>query len=213
MTQRSLDPTRLTPELLILGYTQGAFPMARSRGSDEIEWFRPDPRAIMPLDGMRLTRSLNKRIRSGCYEIKYDQSFSEVVRRCAAPRRRDHDSWINREILDAYVEMHQLGLAHSVEAYRDGELVGGLYGMAIGAAFFGESMFHDPKRGTDASKVCLHALLNHLNHRGYQLLDVQIQSPHMARLGAIEIPLDEFMDRLFQAIHEDVTWAPEVEED
>lgn len=197
--------------------------MARSR-SGPVEWFSPDPRAILPIEpadetprGFRVSKSLQRRVRSGCYRITFDRDFRGVVVACSQPRPNHPETWINREIVEAYTRLHGLGLAHSVEAWAtqennatDGDhsqtlqLVGGLYGVALGGAFFGESMF---STSTDASKVCLVHLVNHLRQRGYVLLDTQIHNDHMAQFGVIEIPRDDYLQRLQHAISMPVTWS------
>lgn len=166
-------------ELLIHAYRQAVFPMAMDDG--EIAWFSPDPRAIIPLDTFHVPHGLQRTLRKEPFEIRIDTAFEQVMRGCA---ERD-ETWINAEILESYLQLHQLGFAHSVESWKDGELVGGLYGVALGGAFFGESMFH---RATDASKVALHALVMRLRDRGYTLLDTQWITPHLKIFGALEIP-------------------------
>lgn len=203
---RRHDQLQLTPDLLVAAYAQGVFPMARSRHAPAVEWFSPDPRAILPLDAVRLPRSLRQKLRSRCFELRRDTAFEQVVRACARPRRREPESWINGQIIEAFTDLHRLGIAHSVEAWRDGKLVGGLYGVALGAAFFGESMFHLPGAGTDASKVCLAHLVAHLRHRGFELLDVQINSDHMRRFGAIDIPRRRYFRLLEDALGKDRSW-------
>lgn len=197
----------LTPELVIRAYSVGAFPMADSRGSGVVHWYRPDPRAVLPLDErFHVPRSLGKRVRSGRFDVTRDRAFGEVIRGCAAPRPGHPETWINGEIVRVYEELHGLGVAHSVEAWRDGELAGGLYGVALGGAFFGESMF---SRQTDASKVCLVHLVEHLRARGYVLLDVQFVNPHLARFGVEEIPAAAYDRRLRAALAMAVTWDDE----
>ena len=181
----------LTPEVLEACYRAGAFPM--DDGYGRIGFYRSDPRSILELDSLHVSRSLARVLRRGTYEVCIDRDFEAVIRGCAD---RD-DTWIGAEIIRAFVRFHEAGKAHSVEAYRDGELVGGLYGVALGGAFMGESMF---SRMRDASKVCLVHLVGRLKSRGYVLLDCQIQSAHLARLGAIEIPEREYMRRLEHAL-------------
>lgn len=208
--RHEVEPQELepTPRLLIAAYCQGVFPMARSRHASGVEWFSPDPRAILPLDRFRCPRTLRQKVRQGLFEIRHDTAFEQVVRSCATPRRLERETWINDQIIEAYTDLHEMGLAHSVEAWRNGRLVGGLYGVAINAAFFGESMFHRPDLGgTDASKVCLVHLVEHLKTRGYTLLDVQTNSDHMARFGTIDIPRRQYLRRLEKALEKEVTWA------
>lgn len=186
----------LTPELLITAYAQGIYPMARSAHSRVIDWYSPDPRAILPLDGLRVSRSLARTLRRGRFEIRFDAAFEEVMRACGSRA----STWINEEMVRAYVGLHDLGLAHSVEAWQGGELVGGLYGVALGGAFMGESMF---SRVSDASKVCLVALVRHLRERGFVLLDCQTPTEHLMGLGQITIPRDAYLSRLRDALRLD----------
>lgn len=179
--------------LLIAAYAQGIFPMALEQG--EIGWFSPDPRGIIPLDAFIVPKRLARVVRQGRFDIRIDTAFEAVMRACAEDR--DEGTWISDEILESYVALHQRGLAHSVEAWRGGALVGGLYGVHLGGAFFGESMFH---RETDASKVALVALVERLNARGFTLLDTQWTTPHLAQFGAIDIPRDEYLVRLAAAM-------------
>ena len=179
---------RLTPEVLETCYRAGAFPM--DDGYGRIGFYRSDPRSILELDALRVSKSLARVVRKGTYEVRVDYDFEAVIRGCAGRR----DTWIGAEIIRSFVRFHELGKAHSVEAYTaDGELAGGLYGVALGGAFMGESMF---SRGRDASKVCLVHLVERLKERGYVLLDCQIQNDHLARLGAVEIPESEYLRRL-----------------
>ncbi|HEX2180935.1 MAG TPA: leucyl/phenylalanyl-tRNA--protein transferase [Rubrobacteraceae bacterium] len=182
---------RLTQEVLEACYRAGAFPM--DDGYGRIGFYRSDPRSILELDGLHVSKSLARVIRKGTYEVRVDHDFEAVIRACADRR----DTWIGAEIIRAFVRFHELGKAHSVEAYRGGELAGGLYGVALGGAFMGESMF---SRMPDASKVCLVHLVERLKERGYVLLDCQIQNDHLARLGAIEISEGEYLRRLEHAL-------------
>ena len=152
------------------------------RRSEEIRWYQPDPRTILPLDGFHTSRSLAKTIRQGVFEVRFDTDFEGVMRGCGD---REEGTWISEEFIEIYGELHRLGKAHSVETWRDGRLVGGTYGVALGGAFMAESMFH---RETDASKVALHGLVTHLNECGFALLDTQYLTSHLQSLGAIEIP-------------------------
>ncbi|MBL4699768.1 MAG: leucyl/phenylalanyl-tRNA--protein transferase [Phycisphaeraceae bacterium] len=190
-------------QLLINAYSQGLFPMAEPQ-TGEIYWYCPDPRAILPLDQLRVPRSLRKRVKSNVFKIRYDTAFKEVMQACAKPRTTDDQTWIDDRIINAYCDLHHMGLAHSVEAWQGEQLVGGLYGVSLNALFAGESMF---SRKTDASKVCLVHLVEHLNQRGYQLLDTQFQNDHIAQFGVIEIPKDEYMKQLDQAINTPVSWG------
>ena len=166
-------------ELLEACYRAGAFPMADGYG--RIEFYRSDPRSVLLFEDLHVSKSLRRVIRKGVYEVRVDGDFEGVVRACADRE----ETWINAEIVAAYVRLHRAGKAHSVEAYKDGDLVGGLYGVALGGAFMGESMF---SRARDASKVCFVYLVERLRARGYALLDCQIQNDHLASLGATEIP-------------------------
>lgn len=183
---------QLNPQLVLQGYRLGAFPMADQDG--EIGWFSPDPRCILPLDGFHISRSLRQTIRRGKFELRIDTAFEEVIAACAD---RPEGTWISAEIDDVYRALHRQGFVHSVEAWYGGELAGGLYGVALGGAFFGESMF---TRVTDASKVALAALVERLIARGFKLLDTQWLTPHLARFGAHYIRRSEYLRRLRQAL-------------
>lgn len=189
------NPAQLSPDILISAYCQGYFPMADDDGS--IYWYDPNPRAIIPLETFRVGRRLARTIRNGGFETRFDTAFEQVVRACAAPRHSSDSSWISDDIIRAYTELHRHGFAHSVETWRDGVLVGGLYGVAIRGLFAGESMF---SRERDASKVAYAALVQHLRGRGYTLLDSQFINDHMASLGAIEIPREQYKQRLAAAL-------------
>jgi leucyl/phenylalanyl-tRNA--protein transferase len=184
----------LEPGTLLAAYRTGLFPMHLDRRARALGWWSPDPRGVLPLDGLRVTRSLRRSMRR--YEVRIDTAFAEVIAACAAPRPTG-GHWIHPAILDAYSELHRLGWAHSVEAWDrdDGTLAGGLYGVAIGGLFAGESMFH---RRTDASKVALVGLVDVLDPAG--LLDVQWVTPHLASLGAVAIPAADYLRRLAAAI-------------
>jgi len=182
----------IDPEVLLQGYRLGVFPMAMEDG--EIEWFSPDPRAILPLDKFHTPHTLERIVRKKSFEIRINASFSEVIRECAARP----ETWINDEIMESYTRLHQLGHAHSVEAWQNEGLAGGLYGVAIGGAFFGESMFHHVR---DASKIALLALVEHLRERRFALLDTQWLTPHLQKFGAIEIPRPEYLHLLNRAVN------------
>ena len=190
---------RLTPELLVRAYCAGIFPMGDSRRR-QIRWYAPDPRAIIPLESFHVPRSVGRTIRRGTFEVRVNTAFGEVIRACAARR----ETWISAEIIRAYSELHALGLAHSVEAWQSGALAGGLYGVALGGAFFGESMF---TRVRDASKVALAALVERLRARGFVLLDTQFLTEHLARFGAVEIPRDEYLLLLRHALQLERTFT------
>ncbi|MDQ3387269.1 MAG: leucyl/phenylalanyl-tRNA--protein transferase [Actinomycetota bacterium] len=181
----------LTPEILEYVYSVGAFPMADSSGN--IEFYRSDPRSVLEFEDLRVSKSLRRVIRKEVYEIRVNGDFEAVVRACADRL----ETWINADIIESYTKLHETGKAHSVEAYRDDKLVGGLYGVSLGGAFMGESMF---SWMTDASKVCFVYLVERLRDRGYTLLDCQIQNDHLASLGATEIPESDYLRRLNQAL-------------
>jgi leucyl/phenylalanyl-tRNA--protein transferase len=186
----------LTPSVLLMAYRRGIFPMANEKG--KIGWYDADPRAILPLDdSFHIPRSVARTIRRGRFEIRVDTAFRGVIKACAQPTPRRGKAWISREIIEAYSELHSLGFAHSVEAWLDGELVGGLYGVSLGGLFAGESMF---SRVPDASKVALVHLTDRLRVGGFVLHDVQMTTPHLRNLGAITIPRDEYQRRLSEAL-------------
>lgn len=187
----------LEPDLLLRAYSVGVFPMADSRRAHEIFWVEPRKRGILPLDGLHLSRSLAKTIRSDRFTVTADKAFDQTVRMCAEATPDRPDTWINGEIERAYGELHRRGHAHSVECWRDGQLVGGLYGVKLGAAFFGESMF---SRERDASKVALAWLVARLKVGGFRLLDCQFITDHLASLGAIEIDRDTYVGLLDAAL-------------
>ncbi|MGZ4683420.1 MAG: leucyl/phenylalanyl-tRNA--protein transferase [Acidimicrobiales bacterium] len=182
----------LEPGTLLAAYRSGLFPMPVGRGP-RIAWWSPDPRGVLPLDGLRVTRSLRQSNRR--YEVRVDTAFEAVIQRCADPAR--DGGWISPDIIRAYSTLHDLGWAHSVETFEGGRLVGGLYGVSIGGFFAGESMFHDAR---DASKVALLGLVDRLRHGGATLLDVQWTTPHLTSLGAIDIPRHLYLDLLAHAI-------------
>lgn len=184
----------LTPEVLEYVYHAGAFPMADDYG--RIEFYRSDPRSVLEFENLHVSKSLRRVIRKGIYEVRVDEDFEAVVRACADRP----ETWINAEIIKAYTRLHDAGKAHSVEAYCGGVLAGGLYGVSLGGAFMGESMF---SRMSDASKVCFVYLVKRLRERGYTLLDCQIQNDHLASLGATEIPEPEYLRRLDRALRLD----------
>lgn len=186
---------KLTPHLLLNAYAQGVFPMADPDGS--IYWYDPDPRAIIPLDDFHVSRRLARRIRQGEFEVRINTAFRAVIKACAAPARGRETTWINDDIIESYCELHQLGFAHSVESWQAGQLVGGLYGVSIRGLFAGESMF---SRATDASKVALVQLVEHLRRRGLVLLDTQFTTEHLKKFGAVEIPRTEYLRRLEAAL-------------
>jgi leucyl/phenylalanyl-tRNA--protein transferase len=182
----------IEPEVLLQGYRLGVFPMAMADGA--IEWFSPDPRAILPLREFHVPHTVDRAFKKGTFQIRIDVSFVEVMRACAGRP----ETWINHEIVASYTRLHELGYAHSVEAWKDGALAGGLYGVAIGGAFFGESMFH---RARDASKVALLGLVEHLRSRKFVLLDTQWVTPHLEQFGALEIPRAKYLHLLTTAVN------------
>src|SRR5690348_9506259 len=196
MAREAAQP--LDPAVLINAYAQGIFPMADAQG--KLHWYAPDPRAILEHDNLHISRSLRVTLRKGVYTIRTDTAF-EAVMRCCADRE---ETWINEEFIKTYTYLHYVGLTHSVEAWQDGMLVGGLYGVALNGAFMGESMF---SRATDASKVCLVALVQHLKARGYVLHDTQFLTPHLATLGVTEIPRKVYEKRLQEALRLRCTWT------
>jgi leucyl/phenylalanyl-tRNA---protein transferase len=198
---------RLTPEILLSAYAEGLFPMAERRGDPNLYWISPEARGIMPLDAFHVPRRLARTVRSERFEVRLDTAFEEVIRACAAPAPGRSESWINNEIVSLYTALHARGFAHSVECWRDGNLAGGLYGVTLGAAFFGESMF---SRERDTSKVALTHLVARLKRGGFRLLDAQFLTEHLARFGAIEVPRREYLARLKDAIsHEAAFYCPE----
>ena len=183
----------LTPDLLLRAYSIGVFPMADSRDADEVYWVEPKRRAIIPLETFHLSHSLRKTVRKGLFEVTHDRAFDEVVRRCAARE----ETWINADIEESYAALFRAGHAHSIECWQQGELVGGLYGVTLGRAFFGESMFSER---TDASKVALAWLVARLKSGGFTLLDCQFMTEHLRSLGAVEIPQKTYIGLLGAAL-------------
>jgi leucyl/phenylalanyl-tRNA---protein transferase len=191
-------------DVLVSAYASGWFPMAV--GENDIRWFSPDPRGIIPLDTFHVPKRLARVIRRGTFEIEINRSFEEVIRACALADRDPDDAgtWIDQEIFESYCALHDAGFAHSVEAWQGGKLAGGLYGVALGGAFFGESMFHYV---TDASKVALAALVERLRARGFTLLDTQWTTEHLEQFGALEIPRVRYLRMLSQALELDCSFA------
>jgi leucyl/phenylalanyl-tRNA--protein transferase len=188
---------RLTPEMLLQAYRAGIFPMAERRDDPNLFWVSPDARGIFPLDKFHLPKRLARTVRSDRFTVRTDTAFEDVMRACAAPAPDRDESWINNEILSLYTALQEMGHAHSVEAWREDRLVGGLYGVKIGAAFFGESMF---SRERDASKVALAHLVARLKVGGFRLLDAQFITSHLAQFGAIEIPRNAYLEMLAFAL-------------
>ena len=185
----------LDPDLLLRAYSIGVFPMSDGRDAQDLYWVEPRHRAIIPLDGFHLSRSLNKTLRAGMFEVTRDRAFAEIIRLCA----ERPDTWINAEIEAGYIRLHEAGRAHSIEVWQDGELAGGLYGVRLGAAFFGESMVSLRR---DASKVALAWLVARLIVGNFQLLDCQFMTPHLKSMGAIEIDQKDYLALLASALGE-----------
>jgi leucyl/phenylalanyl-tRNA---protein transferase len=203
---------------ILEAYRMGLFPMADPR-SGRLDWYAPDPRAVIPLEpgGFHISRSLARRLRSGRFVMRTDTAFERVITCCAEPRPERPETWIDERIIGAYTLLHRAGHAHCIEAWlqttQGEQLVGGLYGVSIGTAFFAESMFcrpeiGDPPGGTDASKVCLAHLVSHVRARGYGLLDVQFRNPHIDQFGVVDVPRKEYMRRLRLAVDRPVDWLP-----
>ncbi|MFO1185603.1 MAG: leucyl/phenylalanyl-tRNA--protein transferase [Bauldia sp.] len=190
----------ITPEILLKAYSVGIFPMAESADDPTLHWVEPVRRGILPLDGFHVPRRLAKTVRSGAFDIRFDHEFEAVIAACAEPAPGREKTWINDRIRGLYAALFRLGHCHTVEAWRDGELAGGLYGISLGAAFFGESMF---SRQRDASKVALVHLVEHLKSRGFVLLDTQFTTEHLRRFGAIEVSRKEYQRRLDDALARD----------
>ncbi len=194
----------LEPEWLLDAYCHGIFPWPFGDDSNPMAWWSPDPRGILQLDGLHISRRLRRTLRQGRLELSCDRAFRDVMAACAVGPGRMGGTWITPHILDAYTELHRLGFAHSVEVWLEGQLVGGVYGVSIRGLFAAESKFF---RRRDASKVALAYLVEHLNRRGYALLDLQMVTPHTERLGATEISRDEYFERLAVALEQDVTFG------
>ena len=187
----------LTPSFLVHAYTQGAFPMAEHRHAQDSHWYSPDPRTIIPLNGLHVSRSFRKFLRKNPFEIRFDHDFASILDLCASPAPDREETWINPAIRRVFTELHQLGLAHSVECWDEDGLSGGLYGLALGGAFFGESMV---SRRPNASKVALFYLVETLRHSGFSLLDTQFMTDHLQTMGAVNISHDSYMGRLRYAL-------------
>jgi leucyl/phenylalanyl-tRNA--protein transferase len=200
----------LTPDVLVRAYAAGIFPMARSRGEKRLYWIDPESRGIIPLDKFHVPRRLMKTLRKGIFEMRADTAFEAVIRACGEATPTRPDTWINDEIIDLFCQLHALGMAHSVETWLDEKLVGGIYGLSLGAAFFGESMF---SRVTDASKAALVHLVARLKAGGYTLLDTQFTTDHLARFGGIEIPRAQYLQLLGDALETRATFYRELPAD
>lgn len=197
------DRISLDPQTLLSAYAQGMFPMANRQG--RIQWYTAEPRGVIPLDKFHIPSTLRSLVRKspshGGFEIRINSAFESTMRACA--ELRTGETWINEELIQAYVRLHQLHCAHSVEAWKEGELAGGLYGVSLGGAFFGESMFH---RQRDASKVALVHLVERLRQRGFTLLDTQASTDHLRRFGCVDIPAREYLALLKNAICKECTF-------
>ncbi|WP_018618392.1 leucyl/phenylalanyl-tRNA--protein transferase [Spirosoma luteum] len=198
---------RLTADDLIYGYINGIFPMADADGT--LYWYAPDPRAIIPIHSYKPAKSLRPVLNRNQFEIRIDTAFTDVMRACSVPRSEDDSVWISNEIVDAYTELHEMGLAHSVETYIDNRLVGGLYGVAMGSVFFGESMF---SQVSNASKVAFHHLILILRQQQYTLLDTQFINDNVRRYGAIEIPKADYLRQLKKGLRQKARFTAEVSE-
>lgn len=192
-----MNEIKLTPQLLLQAYANGYFPMAESRDDPQLYWFSPELRGIIPLKNFHTPRSLKKAARQYPYRITTDTAFERVISACAEETETRPDSWINPQIIALYTELHKMGHAHSMECWEDNTLVGGLYGVSVGAAFCGESMF---SRKPNASKLALVALVEHLRKRNYTLLDTQYTNAHLLQFGNIAISKQDYMRRLHQAL-------------
>ena len=191
----------LSPELLLSAYAQGIFPMAEGRGDPEVFWVDPRRRGIFPLDGFHVSRSLARTLRRGAFRVSFDEDFAGVVEGCA----EREETWISGPIAAAYATLHAMGRARSVEVWDGGTLAGGVYGVVLGAAFFGESMF---SRRTDASKVALFHLTRRLRAGGFTLFDAQFLTPHLASLGAVEVSRAPYRRMLAEALRREARWDP-----
>jgi len=197
----------LTADDLIYGYMNGIFPMADTDGS--LYWYAPDPRAVIPIDTYKPARSLRPVLNQGRFEVRINTNFEQVMRHCSHPRSDDDGVWISEEIIDAYTELHHMGFAHSVETYMENRLVGGLYGVSLGGAFFGESMFYHV---SDAAKVAFHYLIIILRQQQYALLDTQFINDNVRRFGAVEIPKADYLKRLKDALRQKARFTDPVVE-
>ena len=199
--------SKLTPEILLRAYAVGLFPMAERRDDPTLFWIDPEKRGILPLDGFHVARRLRKTVRNGPYEVRCNTAFADVVRACAAPGPKRGDTWINNEIESLYADLHELGRAHSVETWLDGQLVGGLYGVSLGGAFFGESMFSEAR---DASKVALVHLVARLIKGKYRLLDTQFVTDHLMQFGVVELPRAGYRQLLSAALDASATFETDL---
>ena len=201
MSRRSFE---VTPDLMLRAYRAGLFPMAETRRGDRLYWLDPELRGVLPLNGFHLPHRLLRTVLSDNFEVSADRDFAATIAACADAAPGREDTWINPEIERLFIELHRLGHAHSVECWQDGKLVGGLYGVALGSAFFGESMF---SRARDASKVALVHLVARMRIGGFRLLDTQFVTNHLAQFGAIEIPRDAYKALLAEAVDRSARWV------
>ncbi|MCG7394221.1 leucyl/phenylalanyl-tRNA--protein transferase [Microvirga sp. ACRRW] len=197
------DTITITPEILLKAYAAGIFPMAEDADDPSIFWVEPRERGIIPLDGFHVPKRLARTIRSDEFEIRVDHDFDAVIAGCAAPAADREKTWINRRIRDLYGQLFDAGFCHTVEVYREGQLVGGLYGVRLKGAFFGESMFHTER---DASKIALVHLVARLKRGGFTLLDTQFVTPHLAQFGAVEVPRRSYKQILRAALEHEGDW-------
>lgn len=204
MSKPSPFDIEITPELIIRAYRAGIFPMAEDAEDEDLFWVSPEMRGIIPLDGFHLSTSLRKAIRKSGFVVKVDTDFDSIIDGCAEPDDGRESTWINATIRSVYGELYRRGIVHTVEVWDGNELVGGLYGLAIGGAFFGESMFH---RRTNASKMAMAHLVERLKAGGFVLLDTQFLTPHLASLGGVEIPREQYEERLAEALLVQGDWS------
>ena len=200
-----MSAVELTPALILRAYSCGLFPMAESKAERDVFWVDPETRGVIPLDGFHVPRRLARTVRAGHFRITVNHDFPRVVRGCARRTGRRPESWINGPIFEAYCALHRQGHAHSVEAWQDDTLAGGLYGVSLGAAFFGESMFSAER---DASKVALVHLVARLRAGGFSLLDTQFVTSHLTRFGAVEMPRARYLSQLSDALTQSATFYP-----
>ena len=199
--------TSLTPEILLRAYAVGLFPMAEHRDDPTLYWIDPEKRGVLPLDDFHVPRRLRRTVWRNEFDVRCNTAFADVIRACAAPGEGRDESWINDEIVSLYTTLNEMGRAHSVEAWQDGELVGGLYGVALGAAFFGESMFSTVR---DASKVALVHLVARLKKADFALLDTQFVTDHLAQFGVVEMPRSGFRQILASALDRSASFPAEL---
>lgn len=208
MTQRQTDHAEITPEVLLRAYAVGIFPMAESADDPTLFWVEPERRGIIPLNGFHVSSRLARTVRADEFTVTANQAFDDVVARCAEPKPDRRETWINARIRKLYGALNRIGHGHSIEAWQDGRLVGGLYGVSLGAAFFGESMFHDSR---DASKVALVHLVARLMRAGFRLLDTQYVTEHLKTFGAVEVPRKRYRTMLDEATAREASTARLIE--